>query len=445
MNIINRQPDFPKTFRRDSPPGANAAAGIAAGIAAGRISPADEITKNIFYLAARKFPKKKAPQKSAAKKTRRRPFPSHDHLFREIFLNERFAADVLFLALSRERFKFLDMKTLKLRNPVLFTKEGRERRADLIFSVSTKSFPRSEKPPREWPEGSPLRLSRGPGSRERAGAGAKAGAKAGAGAGAGLRRAHESPGKSAQTDRAEMLIIFEHKSRGRPEHLQQLLDYLSAARLTWSKKGLMLPVLVCAGRKRERPLDDFQGSLRDVFQKQLELFGEADVNFRPVILNLRDVDLKKKARGLKALPIWFILQNVHDIGRRDVAEFFRLCGDLSERDRQFLGPRGLAYLMRYNPRWTAEDLAEIERKTIKKKGGIMTVSYYQEDLNKARQEGMQKGRQEGMQKGRKEGRQERDRELVSSMLQEDLDASLIAKVTGLSAKKIRRLKNGAAE
>ena len=152
---------------------------------------------------------------------------------------------------------------------------------------------------------------------------------------------------------------------------------------------------------------------------------------------------------MKALPIWFILKNVHDIGRRDVAEFFRLCGDLSERDRQFLGPRGLACLMRHNPQWTAEALAEIERKTIKKKGGIMTVSYYQEDLNKARQKGMragmQKGRQEGMQKGRKEGRQERDRELVSSMLQEDLDASLIAKVTGLSAKKIRRLKNGAAE
>ena len=239
MNIIN--PDLPKTFRRDSPPGAGAAAGIAAGIAAGRISPADEITKNIFYLAARKFPKKEAPQKSAAA--------------------------------------------------------------------------------------------------------------------------------------------------------------------------------------------------------------------RPVILNLRDVDLKKKARGLKALPIWFILQNVHDIGRRDVAEFFRLCGDLSERDRRFLGPRGLAYLMRHNPRWTAGDLAEIERKAIKKKGGIMTVSYYQEDLNKARQKGMQagmqKGRQEGiqtgMQKGRHEGLQAGHEKVALNMLRENLDASLIAKVTGLSAKKIRRLKNGAAE
>ena len=147
--------------------------------------------------------------------------------------------------------------------------------------------------------------------------------------------------------------------------------------------------------------------------------------------------MKKKARGLKALPIWFILQNVHGIGRRDVAEFFRLCGDLSERDRQFLGPRGLAYLMRYNPRWTAEALAEIERKTIKKKGGIMTVSYYQEDLNKARQKGMQAGMQEGMQAGHEK--------VALNMLREDLDASLIAKVTGLSAKKIRRLKNGAAE
>ena len=74
------------------------------------------------------------------------------------------------------------------------------------------------------------------------------------------------------------------------------------------------------------------------------------MNFRPVILNLRDVDLKKKARGLKALPIWFILQNVHDIGRPDVAEFFRLCGDLSEGDRRFLGPRGLGGLAAIPPK-----------------------------------------------------------------------------------------------
>ena len=67
---------------------------------------------------------------------------------------------------------------------------------------------------------------------------------------------------------------------------------------------------------------DFQGSLRGLAPKQLELFGEADVNFRPVILNLRDIDLKKQARGLKALPIWFIFQKVRNIGVWDVAEFF---------------------------------------------------------------------------------------------------------------------------
>ena len=108
---------------------------------------------------------------------------------------------------------------------------------------------------------------------------------------------------------------------------------------------------------------DFQGSLRGLAPKQLELFGEADVNFRPVILNLRDIDLKKKQRGLKALPIWFIFQKVRDIGGRDVAEFFRLCQAVRARDRRFLAPRGLAYLQQHNPRWTKKALMEAERKT----------------------------------------------------------------------------------
>ena len=43
--------------------------------------------------------------------------------------------------------------------------------------------------------------------------------------------------------------------------------------------------------------------------------------------------------------------------------------------------------------------------------------------------------------GRQEGRQEEQRELILKMLKEELDISLVSKVTGLPEKEIRKLKD----
>ncbi len=437
MDITNRQSDLlkPKAFRQNAPP--------AAAAAAGRLIPEDEtsLSKNIaerkrafaerkrafiFYLAARKIPPKgdPAPKKRAAKHPRRGkvPFHSHDLLFREIFSKKRFAPDMLLLALSRERLEFLDLKTLKPQPPVLFTSEGRERRADLIFSISTKPSPQSEESAGKSSRKAPLRLRRYP-------AGGRAGEKSLSGAGLSRASGHKALRRGARAKRAEMLLVFGHKNLPRDGHFLQFLDYLSSARQTWREKGLMLPVLISTGQAWRGPLD-FQGSLRGLAPKQLELFGEADVNFRPVILNLRDVDLKKKQRGLKALPIWFIFQKVRNIGVWDVAEFFRLCQAVRARDRRFLAPRGLAYLQQHNPRWTKKALMEVERKTVKKREGrVMAMSCYQEVLYKAEQK----------------GRQEERRDVILNMLKEKFDISVISKATGLPKAKILKLKNGKAE
>ena len=61
------------------------------------------------------------------------------------------------------------------------------------------------------------------------------------------------------------------------------------------------------------------------------------------------------------------------------------------------------------------------------------------------QEGLQKGMRAGMQKGMQKGIQKGHKEVALNMIQEDLDASLIAKVTGLPEREIRKLKNGQAE
>ena len=66
------------------------------------------------------------------------------------------------------------------------------------------------------------------------------------------------------------------------------------------------------------------------------------------------------------------------------------------------------------------------------RGGIMDI----------REHIKEKGRKEGIKEGIKEGRQARDKEVVLNMLKEKADISFISKVTGLSEKEIKKLKNG---
>ena len=54
----------------------------------------------------------------------------------------------------------------------------------------------------------------------------------------------------------------------------------------------------------------------------------------------------------------------------------------------------------------------------------------------------EKGRWEGERKGLRKGRQEERQQVVLNMLQEKADIAFIAKVTGLSEKEIKKLKNG---
>ena len=85
-----------------------------------------------------------------------------------------------------------------------------------------------------------------------------------------------------------------------------------------------------------------------------------------------------------------------------------------------------AYKMK--PEVWAEAELEAVRRGLLEKGGNMTI---QEEIK-------ERGRQEG----RQEERQARDREVILNMLQEKLEASLIAKVTGLPEAEIVKFKNG---
>ncbi len=74
-------------------------------------------------------------------------------------------------------------------------------------------------------------------------------------------------------------------------------------------------------------------------------------------------------------------------------------------------------------------------------GGYMNIREYIKE--EGRQEGEQKGMLAGMQKGKlegkEEGRQEKERQVIANMFQKNLNVSLIADVTGLSEKEIKKL------
>ena len=98
------------------------------------------------------------------------------------------------------------------------------------------------------------------------------------------------------------------------------------------------------------------------------------------------------------------------------------------------------YLWAAVPGMTKELWEKVERTAINKgiflKGGYMNISEHIKE--EGIQEGIQKGIQEGIQKGRQEERQQ----LVLKMLQEKADISFVSKVTGLSEREIKKLKNG---
>ena len=73
------------------------------------------------------------------------------------------------------------------------------------------------------------------------------------------------------------------------------------------------------------------------------------------------------------------------------------------------------------------------------KGGVMDIRKH------IREKGRWEGMQEGMKKGWQEGRQEGQKEAILNMLKEKMDFAVISKVTGLSVKKIKKLKNGNSE
>ena len=89
----------------------------------------------------------------------------------------------------------------------------------------------------------------------------------------------------------------------------------------------------------------------------------------------------------------------------------------------------MEYIVQAVPGLTRQVWETAERVAVKK--GVLAKGGYMDIKERFKEE----GRLEGIQKGRLE--------VVRNMLDNKMDASLIAKVTGLPKKEIQKLKNGA--
>ena len=66
----------------------------------------------------------------------------------------------------------------------------------------------------------------------------------------------------------------------------------------------------------------------------------------------------------------------------------------------------------------------------------MTFEYM---LNERERKGLELGREQGLKQGRAEGEAQKQREIAKRMLQENIEKSVITKVTGLSLEEIENL------
>ncbi len=316
----------------------------------------------------------------------------HDHLFKEVYSKPRHCVDILKLVLSKKEMALFDWNTLKTEATTFIDKSASEKRMDLLVSALLKD---SRKP-------------------------------------------------------AKVLFLMEHKSQQDPELLRKFLIYQTG--IYRDVRDPVLPVFINQSpNKNWKGPVDFHGFLNN-FQGILKKhFKENVLNFRPRVLNIQALDIHK-TKGLTTRPILYILKNIWNLNEKKLRELFTISRGLSQKEREALIMLAVDYVRRYDQSFTWNIIQELEIQTVRKGERIMTP-LLQSSLDEAREEGMRKGMSAGMKKGRLAGKKEGmsagmekgRQELILNMLKEKANLAFISKVTGLSVKKLKKLKNGNSE
>ena len=330
----------------------------------------------------------------------KKPVNHHDMFFKSVYSDPKFALELFQLIFSKEELEACDWKNLKPEKDSL-----KEKRADLVFSVPLKTDPKTQ---------------------------------------------------------VKIFILLEHKSYYEPAVFNKMLYYMTTLHENSLKAGtvsLIMPVLCYHGKTPWKWAKTFQETVyKDLLSKIPAQFRENMIDYKVRLLDLNDPkfeevlkDQNVTSRGaLNVLrEIWYIRQATLDKFKRILALFSNL-----PRNKKELMISVLDYLQSvfgedkdFKKRWKNAE-QELIREGILKEGGYMNTLEYmsireqKKGWKKGLKEGHKEGRQEGLQEGHKEGRQEERQQVILNMLKEKLDIALVSKVTGVSVKEIKKLKNG---
>ena len=311
------------------------------------------------------------PQKSKFTK-----FQLHSILFKEIYSNPRYAIDLFCLILTPSEFRRYNWKTLKTEESVYVDLGGREKKADLFFSVEYKK------------------------SREA----------------------------------VHVAFLLEHKSYQDAELLEQLLRYQTSIYIT--KKRPIVPILVYHGRERDwKGSLNFQDSLTGMTPKIRRDFGENILDFKCRLLNLNKLEALNKKR-LTTTPILYTMPRVWRMNDQEMRKLLQTSSIARNKAEQakLLG-KALRYLGRYRgEKLDFGRLEKIERQVVPNEEDRVMQALrpsLQIDRDEWFEEGMEKGREEGLEKGREEGREEgaqkKALEIAREMLADGADLQFVSK------------------
>ena len=305
----------------------------------------------------------------------------HDIFFKEGYSDPRFAKELFQLALTKREFSAFNWDSL---TPEKDTFQGL--RADLVFSVNLKNDPKK---------------------------------------------------------RVKFCLLLEHKSQYDPKSYCQILKYKIAFIVrSLEETGEAWPVFAVLfyhgptpwprGKSLKKSLwghvlDKIPSSLRkDMLDYGLRIVDTHDPRVERAIKNKRT-----KSRGFLNIlkRTWTLKPSAEEL-KKALSLFDNWTGD---RDSLSLGVGN--YFWQAIRGMKAELWEELERDAVKQgifsKGGYMNTREYIEE--KGRQKGIQQGIQKGMQKERQQ--------VVLNMLKEKIEIASICKVTGLSEKEVKQLKN----
>ena len=313
----------------------------------------------------------------------------HDQFFKVIYSSPENALDIFKIILPKDFYNQCNWNTLKSEKKNFPGKE-----ADLIYSVALKAFPKH---------------------------------------------------------RIKIVLLIEHKSHYSKDFFKQILIYQSSI-YQEDKSGdilAVLPILFYHGEKPYQWKTSFkEGHFGKDLSKIPVFVQENMINYNLIVFDTNAPKVRKffedkkiKSRGaLKALQkIWSLKKAVPEI-----LELFASFSGFPERQKKDLFA-GLSNYLNKARGISFDLLKKTEEKAIKegilKKGGYM--NFTEEIKKEAKLEGWQKGQKEGQKEGWQKGQKESIQKVVLKMLQEKADISFVSKVTGLSTKEIKKLKNGA--